>query len=115
MIESDIHHFATETKEFSGECFDFDRLSTFCLGGVVLRGCFSFTERFSILWIQHQAVFSKDLPGEFCQLQGLFFAPKSPTEILEFESQRRLPSELAGFAFMEPEKSSLVPHSFDLT
>ena len=50
MTESDNHHFAAHVKvasiseEFSGECFDFDRLSASCLQGLV-RGCFSFTRR----------------------------------------------------------------------
>jgi len=41
--ESDIHHFAAQAKmasisrEYSGECFDFDRLSASCLGGLVLK------------------------------------------------------------------------------
>ena len=35
VIESDIHHFAADMKEFSGECFDF--ASAFCLGGLVLK------------------------------------------------------------------------------
>ena len=44
------------SEEFPGDCFDFDRLSASGLGGSVLkraakRGCFSFTGRFSILWI----------------------------------------------------------------
>ena len=43
MTESDIHHFTAQAKvasisrEFFGECFDFDRLSTSCLGGLVLK------------------------------------------------------------------------------
>jgi len=43
VTESDIHHFAAQAKmasilsEFSGECFDFDRLSASCLGGLVLK------------------------------------------------------------------------------
>jgi len=43
VTESDIHHFATQaetasiSREFSGECFDFDRLSASCLGGLVLK------------------------------------------------------------------------------
>ena len=43
MMECDIHHFAFQSKmasiteEFSGECFDFDRLSESRLGGIVLK------------------------------------------------------------------------------
>ena len=37
MIERDIFYFAAQTEEFSGECFDFNRLSAFCLGGLVLK------------------------------------------------------------------------------
>ena len=43
MTESDIHHFAAQAKmasiseEFSGDCFDFDRLSASSLGGLVLK------------------------------------------------------------------------------
>jgi len=43
VTESDIHHFAAQAKmvlisrEFSGECFDFDRLSASFLGGFVLK------------------------------------------------------------------------------
>ena len=43
MTESDIHHFAAQakmvliSKEFSGECFDFDPLFASCLGGLVLK------------------------------------------------------------------------------
>jgi len=43
VTESDIHNFTAQAKmplisrEFSGECFDFDRLSASCLGGLVLR------------------------------------------------------------------------------
>ena len=43
MTESDIHHFAAWAKmasisrQFSGECFDFDRLSASCLGGLLLK------------------------------------------------------------------------------
>ena len=54
MTESDIHHFAAQAKmasisrEFCGECFDFDHLSASYLGGLVLKarakgGRFSFT------------------------------------------------------------------------
>ena len=44
------------SEEFPGDCFDFDRLSAASLGGSVLKReqkevCFSFTGRFSILWI----------------------------------------------------------------
>jgi len=43
VTQSDIHHFAAQAKmasisrEFSGECFDFDRLSASCLGGLELK------------------------------------------------------------------------------
>ena len=43
MTESDIHHFEAQAKmasileETSRECFDFDRLSAFCLRGLVLK------------------------------------------------------------------------------
>ena len=43
VTKGDIHHFTVQAKlastseEFSGECFDFDRLSAFCLGGLVLK------------------------------------------------------------------------------
>ena len=80
VTESDIHHFAAKAKmasisgEFSGKCFDFDRLSASCLGG----WCWSTSKkRLSLIHrkifhlmdpLQHQDVFSKDLLGEFCQL-----------------------------------------------
>jgi len=43
LSESDIHYFVAQAKmastsrEFSGECFDFDRLSASCLGGLVSK------------------------------------------------------------------------------
>ena len=37
MIERDIYHFGDQTEECSGECFDFDRLSPFCLRGLMLK------------------------------------------------------------------------------
>ena len=53
--------------------------------------------------VQHHAVFSKGLLGEFCQLQHfkvkiyLFFPRKSPTEILKLMPQRWHTSELGAF------------------
>ena len=32
---------ASSSREFTGECFDFDRLSASCLGGLVLKGAVS--------------------------------------------------------------------------
>ena len=92
------------------ECFDFDRLSASCLEGLVLRP--SKKKLFLVHWkifqlvdpVQHQDVFSKDLLGEFCQLQPfqiemyLLFPPKSPTEILKLTPQRWHASDLVGFA-----------------
>ena len=43
MTENDIHHFTAQAKmtsiseEFSGERFDFDRLSASCPGGLLLK------------------------------------------------------------------------------
>jgi len=43
VTASDIRHFTAQAKmasisrEFSGECFDFDRLSASCLGGLVSK------------------------------------------------------------------------------
>ena len=43
MTERDIHHLAVQAKmawiseEFSGDCFDFKRLSASCPGGLVLK------------------------------------------------------------------------------
>ena len=77
MTGSGIHHFAAQSimesisEEFPGDCFDFDRPSASSLGRSVLKReqkeggeIFNFVDLF-----QHRDVFSKELLGEFCQLQ----------------------------------------------
>ena len=65
-------------RMFSGDCFDFDRLSVSSLGGLVLKReqkrrlflihgkIFHLVDPF-----QHRDIFSKELLGEFCQLQPI--------------------------------------------
>ena len=66
---------ASISEEFPGDCFDFDRLSASSLGGSVLSASkkrlflvqgkiFHFVDPF-----QHLDVLSKELLGQFCQLQ----------------------------------------------
>ena len=54
---------ASVSREFAGECFDFDRLSAFCLGGLVLKceqgGCFSFTRKEKMFWRFFQLVLAR--------------------------------------------------------
>ena len=83
MTGSGIHHFAAQSKiasiseEFPGDCFDFDRLSAFSLGGSVLKRVkerlFLFHGKIFHLVdpFQHRDVFSKEFLGEFCQLQPI--------------------------------------------
>ena len=58
---------ASISEEFSGDCFDFDRLSVASRKRLFLiRGkIFHLVDPF-----QHRDVFSKELLGEFCQLHS---------------------------------------------
>ena len=66
---------ASISEEFPGDCFNFYRLSASSLGGSVLKReqNEAVPGRFSIFVdpFQHRGVFSKELLGEFCQLQPI--------------------------------------------
>ena len=137
MTKSGIYHFAAQPKiaSISEELQNVlilivcRSLSASYLGGLVLSASkmklfFVHRKIFQLVDpVQHQVIFSKDLLGEFYQLQPfqvkiyLFFLPKLPTETLKLTPQRRHASEIAALAdfFLKSEKSSFVPHSFDST
>jgi len=132
VTESDIYHFAAQAKmasisrEFSGECFDFDRLSASCLGGLVLErrqkeAISRLLEGKDVLSVlptgfgksliyQSFVLATEIAESSFgCSYFRLKLCHKDGRHLNNWNSLRALP------LFLESEKSSSVPHSFDAT